>query len=296
MVQKNIVNNDADEKQETDSRKRIIIPEDVHIKLDGMGFVEKVDKTGLFCKDLESDKGFYWDFRKTDKGTAYVATDNGFLDDKEVKMMDEYKVIRGDNGNGKVKKSKVVVPASDMKAVVPSEKKRFIRGTERDVVRLMDKDLQLDSIIDASPKNKLGEGLLWHELVFGKGDKKTVHVEPSAELVDVIAQDMGNVSVKIVEFGNNNLEDPNTHEKYLTYYCVAEATDGLTGTSGLGAAEQIIDFDEIKKTGRSFDRTLVIRKASRNAIERLIPIPRKAMVYLIRKKLEEHSKKKEKKQ
>ncbi len=152
----------------------------------------------------------------------------------------------------------------------------------------MDVGIQLDSIIDAShDPGKLGEGLLWHEMKFGS---KT-HVEPSAELVDLIAQDMGNITVKIVEFDSHIIEDPESMQKYLTYYCVAEATDNLTHTSGLGAAEQIIDFEEIRKQKRTFARTLVTRKACRNAVERLIPIPRKAMVFLIRKKLDEYSKK-----
>lgn len=248
-------------------------------KLEEIGFIKSADKPGLFVKDLDDGTQFYWDFRKTTKGTAYATKDDVFLKDDIVKQMQEYVVIHGQKEQPV--KTKAMVPASDKKAV------GLLRGSERDIIRLMDHKIQLDSIIDASsdPK-KLGEGLLWHELTFDK----RVHVEPSAELVDLIAQDMGNVSVKIVEFDTNILEDPNSNKRYLTYYCVAEATDGITLTSGLGAAEQIIDFDEIKNKGRTFARTLVIRKASRNAVERLIPIPRKAMVYLIRKKLDEHKK------
>jgi hypothetical protein len=75
----------------------------------------------------------------------------------------------------------------------------------------------------------------------------------------------------------------------MTYYCVVEAKDEITGTTGLGAAEQIIDFNEIATKHRTFARTNAIRKAERNAKERIIPIPRKAMVFLIRKKLDEYA-------
>ncbi len=192
------------------------------------------------------------------------------------------------------KKADVKPKEPDIKKPAIVEKKPdLLRGTEKDIIRLMDTKLQLDSIIEASEnKAKLGEGLLWHELVFGKNiTHQRTSVEPSAELVDMIAQDMGGITTEIVEFDTNVLKDPNTNEKYLTYYCVVRAIDTLTKTSGLGAAEQIIDFDDLKNRGRTFARTNAIRKAERNAKERVIPVPRKAMVHLIRKKLDEHYKK-----
>lgn len=273
----------------------VAITDDIIDKLKELGFEEKEDKSDLWFKYLGDNKYFHWDFRKTKKGTAYVSMRDGFMDEKEVKAMNEYTYIRQEIKEPKTAKkekpSAKPIPEEKTKALVPASDKKaegLLRGSERDLIRLMDVRIQLDSIIDASvDKKKLGEGLLWHELKFGN----RIHVEPSAELVDLVAQDMGNVSVKIVEFDTNILEDPNSMKKYATYYCVAEATDSVTNTSGLGAAEQIIDFDEIEKQKRTFARTLVIRKASRNAVERLIPIPRKAMVFLIRKKLEEHNKK-----
>ena len=260
------------------------IPKETLVKLEGMGFVEKDDKPDLYFKTI-GDISFFWDFRKSKNGSAYASrkTEDGFdnVSREELEQMEEYTILRPEKQkNPTPKKEIIAVPASNKKAV------GLLRGSERDVVRLMDHRIQLDSIIEASSdKKKLGEGLLWHELKFGN----RIHVEPSAELVDLISQDMGNISVKIVDFDTNILEDPNSGKKYMTYYCVAEATDGITKTSGLGAAEQIIDFDQINSQGRTFARTLVIRKSCRNAIERLIPIPRKAMVYLIRKKLEEHA-------
>ena len=107
----------------------------------------------------------------------------------------------------------------------------------------------------------------------------------------MITQDMGHITTRIVDFNTNILEDPDTGKKYLTYYCVVEAMDGITGTSGLGSAEQIIDFREITSNGRTFARTNAIRKAERNAKERMIPVPRRALVELVVHKLEEHKKK-----
>lgn len=262
------------------------IPEEILVKLEGMGFIEKEDKPDLYFKTI-GDISFFWDFRKTKSGSAYASRVKGNGDGfdnvsrEELEQMEEYTILRPEKQKNPIPKKEIIaVPASNKKAV------GLLRGSERDVVRLMDHRIQLDSIIEASSdKKKLGEGLLWHELKFGD----RLHVEPSAELVDMVSLDMGQVTTRIVEFDTNILEDPNSMKKYLTYYCVVEAKDGITGTTGLGAAEQIINFDEIKNQKRTFARTNAIRKAERNAKERLIPIPRKAMVYLIRKKLEEHA-------
>jgi len=221
-----------------------------------------------------------------------------FISNDELKNITNYEVYqrelekKSSKSKEDKKESKKNETKKDIKKDIPETKKLALRGTEKDIIRLMDTKLQLDSIIEASKnKDKLGEGLLWHELIFGKGDKQIIHVEPSAELIDMLAQDMGSITTKIVEINPNVIEDPNDGSKYSTYYCIAEAKDEITGTTGIGVAEQIINFDEIKNKGRTFARTLVTRKACRNAIERLIPIPRKAMVLLIRKKLEEHYKK-----
>lgn len=253
------------------------------------------------------------------KGNLYVQHHGelklaSFIDEDELKTITDYDVYLREKNKAspedekkpvaktiKTEKTEVETKGSDKfgwpssitkKTSLVESKQGKLRGTEKDIIRLMDTKLQLDSIIEASEdKKKLGEGLLWHELVFGKGARQAIHVEPSAELVDMITQDMGGIVTEMVDFGTNVIEDPNTNEKYSTYYCVVKATDTITGTTGLGAAEQIIDFDEIKNNNRTFARTLVIRKSERNAKERIIPIPRKAMVNLIRKKLEEHYKK-----
>lgn len=295
MVQQNI-----DESNDAEDGKKdaeIELPEENLVKLEGMGFIKSADKPGLFVKEID-DVNFFWDFRKVKTGSAYASkikeSGEGFdnIPRNELEQMEEYLILRPEKKGKTVKKkektdvkTKAMVPASDKKAG------GLMRGSERDLIRLMDTRIQLDSIIDASSNNeKLGEGLLWHELKFGKD---RIHVEPSAELVDMITQDAGHITTRIVEFEQYTITDPNTNDKYGTYYCVVEAKDEITGTTGLGAAEQIIDFDEIKK-GRTFARTNAIRKAERNAKERLIPIPRKAMVFLIRKKLDEYVKAKNK--
>ena len=213
-------------------KAKMKLPEETLVKLEGMGFTEKEGKIGLFSKKID-DVNFFWDFRKAKDGAAYASRINpegeGFEDvpRQELEQMEEYLTLRpekrADAEKKKTKEKVVKKPEEKTKALVPASDKKaegLLRGSERDLIRLMDVRIQLDSIIDASAdKEKLGEGLLWH-------------------------------------------------------------------------AEQIIDFEEIEKQQRTFARTLVIRKASRNAVERLIPIPRKAMVFLIRKKLEEHNKEK----
>jgi len=296
MVQKEIETNNDEADGKAGKDASIKLPQDTLTGLEGMGFTEKDDKPGLFMKEVNEDVTVFWDFRKNDKGSFYGSRkddDGNFqnISRNDLEVMDEYLVLRS---RGKKKKQSDKKTDSKPLALVPDSDKKaegILRGSERDLVRLMEVKVQLNSIVDASDdKKKLGEGLLWHELNFGK----RVHVEPSAELVDMLTQDMGNITTEIVEFDQYTIVDPNTNKKYGTYYCVVKATDNMTGTSGLGAAEQVIDFDEISRNGRTFARTNAIRKAERNAKERLIPIPRKAMVHIIKKKLEEFYEKQKK--
>ncbi len=270
--------------------------------LEGIGFSE--GKEGCFVKEVEvngTKYKMYWDLRKeVPFFYVYRNGEDKALPKKDLGMFEENKLF-ADKFNIKQKEKKTApatgtepVNANPTDAITLSPEQQ-LRGTEGKVDRLIDTKLHLDSIIDATEKNKEpGEGILFHILKFGKGDGETVHKEPSVELVDMIAQDMGHITTEIKEFDINNLEDPNTHKKYLTYYCVVQATDGITHTSGLGAAEQIIDFNEMERNGRTFARTNAIRKAERNAKERLIPIPRKALVELVIRKLNEHDKKRKK--
>jgi len=288
-----------DEAKENKKEKKQLTPPDKAKLLLEIGFRESEMKPGLWVKNTDEKTAFFWSFQKVKNGVSWCNRDNVKVSDEEKKSMVEYtyihqEVINGQKTETKEKKPRITTPKSDEKAMIPADKQEFIRGTERDVIRLMDEKLQLDSIIEASEdKKRLGEGILWHELTFkSKGGKVRKSVEPSAELVDMLSLDMGYITTKIVEFDTNVIVNPNTNHKYATYYCVVQATDGLSGTSGLGAAEQIIDFDDIEHRGRTFARTNAIRKAERNSKERLSPIPRKALVALIRKKLQEHADKK----
>ena len=293
---------EAEGKKEAEKKEYTTPPEKAKLLLE-LDFKETEGKQGLWYKKIDDDTVFFWSFQKTKNGASWCNRNKIKLSESLKKQMVEYTYIRQEivtddqKKDTKPKKQKTGIPAdipkSDEKAIVPAGKQKFIRGTERDLIRLMDEKIQLDSIIAASEDpNKLGEGMLWHELTFktkGGGVRKSV--EPSAELVDMIALDMGQITTKVVEFGTNIIVNPNTNKKYATYYCVVQATDGISGTSGLGAAEQIIDFGDIENRGRTFARTNAIRKAERNGKERLIPIPRKAMVSAVRKKLQEHANK-----
>ena len=256
-------------------------------KLKEIDFEER--KTRLWSKDLGDGLTGYWDYRDPEKyknGRFFVTTPddkNRFLSDAEAKKLKEYTYIR----QGVKSEEKVVKKPLKGKLSVgkpPSEEKAItLRGTEDDIISLMN-SIRLDSIIEAST-DKLGEGVLYHNL----GPK--IGLEPSAELVDMITSDMGDIETELVEIGMHRIIDEDEGgDSYLTYYAVVKATDKTTGTTGLGAAEEIIDFKEMqnKNNPRTFARTKVIRKAERNAKERCIPVPRKALVILIKKMLREH--------
>ena len=269
-----------DQKKQADKKTpKESIP--ILLKLD---FKESENKPDLWSCRTDQNEVFFWDFRKNLKGNCWCNRDGHAIDTGEMNQMPEYIQIRE------------VLPSNEKKPVKQKTKNEVVvhkkessdllRGNENDIRRLMDTKMQLDSIIEASSdKKKLGEGMLWHELKFGS----KIHLEPSAELVDLISVDMGNITTEIVDEGQNVYEDPNTGDKILTYYAVVQATDGISGTTGLGVSEEIVDFKEMAG-GRTFFRTKAIRKADRNSRERLIVVPRKAMVFLIRKILEEHQK------
>ena len=130
----------------------------------------------------------------------------------------------------------------------------------------------------------MGEGILYHNL------GKSIGLEPSAQLIDMIVADMGGIKTEIVESGLRHHIDIDTGDEYQTYYTVVRATDTVTNTTGLGSSEEIIDFKEMKEKGRTFALTKAIRKAERNAKERLIPVPRKALVELIKDLMEKNKK------
>lgn len=260
-------------------------PQDIIGKIEELGFEEKEDKPGLWFKSLGDDNVFYWDFRKTKKGTAYVATKDGFMDEKDVKAKEEYTYVRQEVKNAPKNPTKPVKEKQKSMSVKKHDEEKAItlRGTENDIMALLN-SIRLDSIIEVA-KDGLGEGILYHNL----GEK--IGMEPSAELVDMICCDMGNIETEIVEHGTHHHVDIEAGNEFYTYYAIVKATDKNTGTTGLGSAEQVIDYKEMEKNGRCFSLTLAIRKAERNAKERCINVPRKALVALVKKMLKEHKNK-----
>lgn len=268
--------NNAEEKQTN-------TPEDIMITLEGLGFEETKSKQDLWRKQVDDETTFWWDFRKNKKGNCWCNRSGHSIPEDEMKQMDEYNVMRGVEKKPAEKK-KPEASSGEIIEVKPRPIEN-IRGTSEDITRMMNVKKQLDAIVEASrDKNRLGEGMLWHELKFGKKSS----LEPSAELVDMIALDMGHIKTEIVDFGTNVIEDWDSGNIYHTYFCVVKATDEISGTTGLGTAEGVIDIAELSNNKRTFARTNAIRKAERNAKERLIPVPRKAMVVLIQKILQDH--------
>jgi hypothetical protein len=248
--------------------------------LEKAGFEEKQKEQWI--KQVDDDLVFYWDFRKIKHGRAYVSKKGGgFLDAKDVNSYMDYINFRDvqskDDKTGDVKKVKQSVEVVDKSENGHSFDKSVdvvLRGNENDITRVV-KSRRLDIIAKAS-KDGIGEGILYHNL----GSK--IGYEPSAQLIDMIAADMGNIETEVVEHGIHNHVDIDSGDQFQTYYAIVKATDRSTGTSGIGVAEQVIDYGEMKNNGRCFSLTLCIRKAGRNAVERLIPVPRSALVELIK--------------
>lgn len=251
--------------------------EEHKVLLEGLGFEQTKDK--LFKKVLESGDSAFWDFRKTEKGTFYVSIKDGdFMDDEKAKQLPDYLNFRDMNkSDGNQKSKPVKVPVSnDSKAIVA------LRGNETEISRVV-QSRRLD-MIRAVSKDGCGEGVLYHDL----GAK--IGYEPSAELIDMICNDMGDIETMVVEHGTHRHINPCTGDEFNTYYAIVKSTDKSTGTTGYGAAEQVIDYDEMKNNNRCFSLTLAIRKAERNAKERLIPVPRKALVELVKTLIKENKK------
>ena len=68
----------------------------------------------------------------------------------------------------------------------------------------------------------------------------------------------------------------------LKKYAIVKEKDLVTGAEGIGTCEEVIDYGEMRNQKRTFSLTKCIRKAERNAKERLIPVPRKALVELVK--------------
>jgi len=256
---------------------------EIEIILEGLGFEQDPEKKLLYKKSIDDNKVAYWDFRKNEKGRFYVSEIGGeFLDDNDAKQLEEYVVLRKKLSNEDEKPKAKAKPKAKPVEVIGSKKTTdvVLRGTEDEILTVV-QQRNLDLIRKASKnKDKPGEGILYYDEKIGNFQL----VEPSVELVDLITAQMGNISVEIIEQGTRKHIDIEEGDEYYTYYAIIKAKDNITGTEGLGSAEEIIDFNEMKreKNPRTFALTKAIRKAERNAKERLIPVPRKAMVELIK--------------
>lgn len=221
---------------------------------------------GLYVKEIQGVGTVFCDFRKNKNGNLYGKdSSNNQIPDSVIKGLDEYKIIHG--GDFQPASSLVCVDDKMMQSSLDVS-----RGTE-DNIREVIQQRNLDLISKASD-DKTGGGILYHDL------GKKIGFEPSVELVDMICASMGSISTELVEHGMHHLMDENDGSVYQTYFAIVKAVDGKTGMSGLGTSEEIIDFEEMK-SGRTFSLTKVIRKARRNALEQLIPVPKKALVLLI---------------
>lgn len=165
--------------------------------------------------------------------------------------------------------------------IVPTE--IVLRGSEDDIIRVV-RDRRMDLIIEASEdKKQPGKGILYY-------DEPNIGVEPSVALIDMITADMGNVETEVVMLENKHHVNEITGFSVDTYCAVVRAKDTLTGASGLGTSEETINWREWtrEKNPKSHALTKAIRKAERNAKERIIPVPRKVIVTLVKKMIAEH--------
>jgi len=234
-------------------------------------------KKRLFRKDLDNDQIAFWDFRK-EKPSFYVTQIGGdFVPNKDAYQLQEYIIIKkqfktSDKTEIKNKSVATAVFSGPVKAK-PTD--IVLRGNEENISNVvMERNLEL--IVKASKdQNKPGEGILYYDI-------PKIGFEPSVELIDMITAQMGNVQVEIIDSGTRFHKDVESGDEYQTYYAVVKAIDKITGAEGLGTAEEIIDFREMKQQHRTFALTKAIRKAERNAKERLIPVPRSAMVQLVK--------------
>ncbi len=175
-------------------------------------------------------------------------------------------------------KKKDVAPKVDKKTT-----EIVLRGSEDDITRVV-KAHRMDLIIEASEDQKNpGKGILYY-------DEPRIGVEPSVQLIDMITADMGNVETEVVMLEEKHHVNKVTGFCVDTYCAIVKATDKNTGASGLGTAEEVINWDDWtrEKNPKSFALTNVVRKAERNSKERIIPVPRKVIVVLIKKLIQEH--------
>jgi len=190
-------------------------------------------------------------------------------------------------GAGESKEEKPSKQPDAKKTPIPKADKKtaeiVLRGSEDDITRVI-KARRMDLIIEASEdKKQPGKGILYY-------DEPKIGVEPSVQLIDMITADMGNIETEVVMLEEKHHVNQITGFSVDTYCAVVRARDRVTGASGLGTAEEVINWDDWtrEKKPKSFALTNCIRKSERNAKERIIPVPRKVIVTLVKKMIAEH--------
>ncbi|GAI48721.1 unnamed protein product, partial [marine sediment metagenome] len=150
--------------------------------------------------------------------------------------------------------SKEEKPSDEKKMVGPKADKKtmeiVLRGSEDDITRVI-KAHRMDLIIEASEDKKHpGKGILYY-------DEPKIGVEPSVQLIDMITADMGNIETDVTMLENKHHVNEITGFCVDTYCAVVRARDTLTGASGLGTAEEVIDWRDWtrEKNPKSFALT-----------------------------------------
>ena len=197
--------------------------------------------------------------------------------------MNELKKLGGDSESKEEKPPKQPDTKKSIRATDRKTTEIVLRGSEDDITRVV-KARRMDLIIEASAdKKNPGKGILYY-------DEAVIGEEPSVQLIDMITTDMGDIETEVVMLEEKHHVNKVTGFSVDTYCAIVRATDKSTGASGLGTSEEVINWDDWtrEKNPKSFTLTNAIRKAERNAKERIIPVPRKVIVTLIKKLIQEH--------
>lgn len=242
-------NNQADEKQTN-------TPEDIKIKLEGLGFEETKTKQDLWKKQINDDTIFWWDFRKSNKGHAWCNRGNSNVPDEEMALMTEYMVIRGQP------KKQPDKPKTDSKKTIEKPK---IVPTRQTIEILEDKGdaHTLMNIKDDEQVIAEIQGRYLSEFVYNFKTKQGEVTGLSWAGTKEIARMQGNISI----------DDINISETEKTYRVLAQARDTARNVTMFGVAEQ---SKMLKlKTGMGVEDLHALSKcvsrSQRNAIRGLIP-------------------------
>ena len=293
-----------------------------------LGFIpsQHADKKGVFSKKIIQDGKevnlVTWDFKQKSTGIFYPKYKN--IDEDELPEQPAFRAIQEGNAlmepqsktltrvtiTGGEDGGKIIdVPlypspngyTTGQSAQVTEYKRQgFIygRGTENHIKKIFDK-IRLQSIILSAerdpvgknsktkeylspyPGEKLGNGILYHYI-------PGIGPEISVEAIDMISIDMGYITIETIRLEKGLIEDAKG-KQIPTYVAEVKATDTLTEVSRIAIHEEIIDFKNVEK-GRTFTITNAHRKASRNAIKQLIPIPKQGLIRLLQEQLMKYKK------